>query len=64
MKFAFLGYHLEQNWDAMSKREQEAMLEDCFAYDNKLLKDGHLTDDGAALRPSPTTLTGPRGIAR
>jgi len=57
MKFAFLGYHLEQNWDAMSNREQEAMLEDCFTYDSKLLRDGHLSDDGAALRPSPTAKT-------
>ena len=57
MKFAFLGYHLEQNWGAMPKSEQDAMVDNCFTYDNKLLKDGHLTDDGAALRPSPTAKT-------
>ena len=54
MKFAFLGYHSEQNWGAMSKSEQDAMVDDCFTYDNKLLKDGHMTDDGAALQPSRT----------
>src|SRR5262245_34098712 len=54
MKFAFLGYHLEKNWAAMSKDEQDAMVEDCFAYDSKLLKDGHLLADGAALKPSGT----------
>src|SRR5262249_48727178 len=52
MRFAFLGYSLEQNWSAMSKSQQDAMLEDCFTYDNKLLKDGHLISDGAALLPS------------
>jgi hypothetical protein len=57
MKFAFLGYSLEQNWGAMSKSEQDAMIEDCFTYDNKLLKDGHLIDDGAALQPSRTAKT-------
>jgi hypothetical protein len=57
MKFAFLGYSLEQNWNAMSKREQDAMIEDCFTYDRKLLKDGHLIDAGGALQPSRTAKT-------
>ena len=52
MKFAFLGYGLEKNWDGISKRQQDAMFEECFTYDTKLLKDGHLVDDGAALEPS------------
>ena len=54
MKFAFLGYHVEDHWAAMSESEQEAMVEVCFAYDTKLLKDGNLIDDGAALQPSRT----------
>jgi hypothetical protein len=57
MKFAFLGYHLEQNWAAMSTREQGAMVEDCFTYDRKLLKEGHLIDSGAALQPTRTART-------
>jgi len=57
MKFAFLGYSREQYWDAMSKPEQNAMIEDCFTYDSKLLKDGHLIGDGAALQPSRTAKT-------
>ena len=28
MKFAFLGYHVENHWAAMSDSEQEAMIED------------------------------------
>src|SRR5262249_38317355 len=54
MKFAFLGYGLEQTWGAMSKSELDAMFEDCFTYDSKLVKDGYLIDDGAALQPSRT----------
>jgi hypothetical protein len=57
MKFAFLGYHREQNWQAMSQAEQDAMVEECFTYDRKLLKDGHLIDTGMALQPSPTAKT-------
>jgi hypothetical protein len=57
MKFAFLGYGLEQNWAAMSKSQQDAMVEDCFTYDSKLLKDGHMTGDGTALQPSRTART-------
>jgi hypothetical protein len=54
MRFAFLGYGSEQNWDAMSKGDQDAMIEECFAYDKKLLREGYFLDDGAALRPSQT----------
>jgi hypothetical protein len=57
MKFAFLGYHREQNWNAMTKSAQDAMIEDCFTYDRKLLEDGHLLEDGAALRPALTAKT-------
>jgi hypothetical protein len=57
MKFAFLGYGLEKNWESMSKSEQDAMSEDCFTYDNKLLKEGHLIDGGAALQPSRSAKT-------
>ncbi len=55
MKFAFLGYGVEQNWDAMSKSQQDAMIEDCFSYDKALLENGHLLDDGAALQASRMT---------
>jgi hypothetical protein len=52
MKFAFLGYHVEQGWENMSKRDQDAMIAECFAYDKKLLDSGHIIGDGAALQPS------------
>src|SRR5580704_3599953 len=57
MKFAFLGYSLEKNWDSMTKSQQDAMLEDCFTYDSKLLKEGHLIGDGFPLQPSRTAKT-------
>jgi hypothetical protein len=53
MKFAFLGYGPE-NWDAMSKPQQDAMFWECFTYDNLLLKEGHFVGDGLPLQPSPS----------
>jgi hypothetical protein len=57
MKFAFLGYSQEQYWHTMSKGEQDAMLQDCFTYDKKLLKEGCLIEGGGALQPSRTAKT-------
>ncbi|HEV3299076.1 MAG TPA: YciI family protein [Planctomycetaceae bacterium] len=56
MKFAFLGYS-QENWNAMSNAEQEAMFEDCFTYDSKLIKAGHIGSEGTALQPSRTAKT-------
>jgi len=56
MKFAFLGYS-QENWNAMSKAEQDAMFEDCFTYDSKLIKEGHFGGEGTALQPSRTAKT-------
>ena len=36
MKFVCLGYSDEKLWDAMSESEREAMIEECFAYDDVL----------------------------
>jgi hypothetical protein len=57
MKFAFLGYSQESIWGAMSKAERDAMFEDCFAYDSKLIKEGHFGSEGTALQPSRTAKT-------
>jgi len=54
MKFAFLGFSSERNWNAMSKREQEEMFEVCFAYDKQLLEAGRMLDDGVALQSDRT----------
>jgi hypothetical protein len=50
MKFMCLGYGAEKNWDAMTKREQDAFIEECFAYDDPLFKDGHWIEGGQALQ--------------
>jgi hypothetical protein len=57
MKFALLGYHPQKHWTAMSSREQDAMLQDCFAYDEKLTREGHFVGAGTALRPIRTAKT-------
>ena len=57
MKFAFLGYSQEKNWDTMSKNEQDAMLEDCFTYDHHLLREGRVIAEGGALQASQTAKT-------
>jgi hypothetical protein len=41
MKFVCLGYLDESKWDTMSKSEQDAVMKECFAYDDLLRKNGH-----------------------
>lgn len=41
MKFICLGYFDETQWDSLSKAEQTALMEDCFAYDDELRRGGH-----------------------
>src|SRR5262245_3784575 len=50
MKFACLAYSEEQSWTSKSKSEQDALIEECFAYDDQLLKSGHWIDGGQALQ--------------
>ena len=33
MKYICLGYLEEKKWDTMSGSEQNAMMDECFAYD-------------------------------
>ncbi len=49
MKFLCLGYMDEKKWNAMSKSEQDAMMQECFAYDDILRKNGHFVG-GEALQ--------------
>jgi hypothetical protein len=41
MKYICLGYFDEKKWGAMSEGEQNAYLDECFAYDDVLRKNGH-----------------------
>jgi hypothetical protein len=57
MKFACLGYIDEKRWNAMSQRERDAMIEECLAYDDELVKSGRWSTAGnrckASERPRP-----------
>ncbi len=41
MKFICLGYIEENKWETMPEKDQQAMLDECFAYDDVLRKNGH-----------------------
>jgi hypothetical protein len=49
MKYVCLGYLDEKKWDTMSEREQNALIDECFAYDDVLRKNGHFVG-GEALQ--------------
>jgi hypothetical protein len=57
MKFICLGYIEDGKWETMSKSEQESMIEECFAYDDVLRRDGHWADGGQALQSAQTAKT-------
>ena len=49
MKYICLGYFDEKKWEAMSESEQTAVMDECFAYDDVLRKNGHFAG-GEALQ--------------
>jgi hypothetical protein len=57
MKFICLGCMAEKNWEALSKNEQDALIEECFAYDGELLKSRQWIDGGQALQSTRTAKT-------
>lgn len=56
MKYICLGYIEEGKWEALSERERDAMIEDCFAYDDVLRKNGHFAG-GEALQSARNAVT-------
>lgn len=56
MKYICLGYYHEGRFDGMTEREQNAMFDTCFAYDDQLRADGHWAG-GEALQPAETART-------
>src|SRR5262245_54166801 len=56
MRFLCLGYFDENKWERMSQSEQKAMMEECFAYDDVLRKNGHFAG-GDALQSARTAKT-------
>jgi len=46
MKFYCLGYYDEKKWKAMSEGERNALIDECFAYDDVLRRNGHFAREG------------------
>lgn len=65
MRFICLGYFDERAWDGLSPGEQQARMEECFAYDDELRRSAHFVD-GLPLGSSTrgVTLRGVEGKAR
>lgn len=56
MKYICLGYYDEKNWETMSENERNALMDECFAYDDVLRKTGHFVD-GEALQSARNATT-------
>jgi hypothetical protein len=57
MKYICLGYLDEKKWKTMSKSEQNAFMDECFAYDDELRKNGHWVAGGEALQSARNATT-------
>src|SRR5258708_19259852 len=51
MKYICLGYIEEKKWETMSESERNAMLDECFAYDDVLRKNAHFAGGEALQNP-------------
>ena len=51
MKYICLGYIAEKKWETMSESERNAMVDECFAYDDVLRKNGHFVGGEALQSP-------------
>jgi hypothetical protein len=51
MKFICLGYMDEMKWGTMSESERTAFMDECFAYDDVLRKNGHFAGGEALQSP-------------
>ncbi|MEX2121343.1 MAG: YciI family protein [Pirellulales bacterium] len=56
MKYVCLGYLDEKKWETASESEQNALMDECFAYDDLLRKDGHFVG-GEALQSARSAVT-------
>ena len=52
MKFVCLGYIAENKWESMSESERNAMMDECFAYDDVLKNRGHFAGGEALQGPT------------
>lgn len=56
MKYLCLGYIEEKKWETMSEGERNAFVDECFAYDDELKKNGHFVG-GEALQSAHNAIT-------
>ena len=56
MKYICLGYMDPKKWETMSESERNAMMDECFAYDDLLRKKGHFVG-GEALQSAQNATT-------
>jgi len=56
MKYICLGYMDEGRWDAMSESERNTFMDECFAYDDVLRRNGHFVG-GEALQSARRATT-------
>ncbi len=56
MKYICLGYMDEQKWESISASERNRFMDECFAYDDELRRNGHFIG-GEALQPSRNAAT-------
>jgi hypothetical protein len=56
MKYVCLGYIEDGKWEATPETERQAMMEECFAYDDLLRKNGHFLG-GEALQSARNAAT-------
>ena len=56
MKYICLGYLDEKKWETISESEQNALMDECFAYDDVLRKSGHFVG-GEALQSARNATT-------
>jgi len=56
MKFVCLGYIEEHKLETMSDNERNAMMDECFSYDDELRENGHFAG-GEALQGASTART-------
>jgi hypothetical protein len=55
MKYICLGYIEEKKWETMSENERNAMMDECFAYDDLLRQNGHFAGGEALQSPRNAT---------
>ena len=56
MKYICFGYYDKGKFDGMTESERNAMLDECFSYDDQLRENGQFAG-GEALQPPNTAMT-------